>query len=369
VADAQITLTYSRNVGVVAIATGEQYKSAESALNDAGFRRGEAGVYQLTYTDEAAVRATLAHLPERAEARGMQVTASSRRFIGDTAQDIARCLPGQWDTRVEIYSHPVWQEDLVAYLWDCGELARVVHTDRIPYAATLTDPISGTTLLLVEHPGHQLSYLVDAFVPEPFGEGFDDPHAPRSITVPPFPGRAAQVIIQRYLRAYDRAVHERRIAHVAEALDLIQSEWGSWNELPAAPQPGGAVRVEPPVFTTAVGEFLESAWREFLTVLDHAPALLDQCRPATSAWPQDAEVLDQLAVALLTTLQVREDLNSGVPLSRAEHRAQTRPAIETWLAHSQQFLRQARAASPRPHPTVALPQPPHRLTPGQARHR
>ncbi|MEV7412951.1 hypothetical protein AB0O04_34530 [Streptomyces althioticus] len=93
-ADAQITLTYSRNVGVVAIATGEQYKSAESALNDAGFRRGEAGVYQLTYTDEAAVRATLAHLAERTEARGIQVTASSRRFIGDTAQDIARCLPG-----------------------------------------------------------------------------------------------------------------------------------------------------------------------------------------------------------------------------------------------------------------------------------
>ncbi|MFF9095187.1 hypothetical protein ACF1AX_18895 [Streptomyces sp. NPDC014802] len=234
-ADAQITLTYSRNVGVVAIATGEQYKSAESALNDAGFRRGETGVYQLTYTDEAAVRATLAHLAERAEVRGIQVAASSRRFIGDTAQDIARCLPGQWDTQVEIYSHPVWKEDLVPYLWDCGELARVVHTDRIPYAATLTDPISGTTLLLVEHPGHQLSYLVGAFVPEPFGEGFDDPHAPRSITVPPFPGRAAQVIIQRYLPAYDRAVHERRITHVAEALDLIQSEWGSWNELPAAP--------------------------------------------------------------------------------------------------------------------------------------
>ncbi|MGX1134887.1 hypothetical protein RKD49_007077 [Streptomyces glaucescens] len=368
-ADAQITLAYSRNVGVVALATGEQYKSAEDVLSHAGFRRGESGVYRLAHTDEAAARGTLADLAERAKARGIQMTASSRRFIGDTAQDIARCLPGPWGTQVEVYSHPVWQEDLVPYLWDCGELARVVRTDRIPYAATLTDPISGTTLLLVERPGHQLSYLVGAFAPEPFGEGFDDPHAPRSVTVPPFPGRAAQVITQRYLPAYDRAVQERRIAHVAEALDLIQSEWGSWSELRAATQPDGAVRVDPPVLTTAADEFLDNAWREFLTVLDHAPALLDQCRPATSAWPQDAEVLDQLAVALLTTLQVREDLNSGVPLSRTEHHAQTWPAIETWLAHSQQFLRQARAASPRPRPTVAVPQPPHRLTPGQARHR
>ncbi|MER6031541.1 hypothetical protein [Streptomyces sp. NPDC001851] len=368
-ADAQITLAYSRNTGVVAIATGEQYKSAESALNDAGFHRAEAGVYRLTHADEAAARVTLAHLAERAETRGIQVTASSRRFIGDTAQDIARCLPGQWDTQVEIYSHPVWQDDLVPYLWDCGELARAVRTDRIPYAATLTDPISGTTLLLVERPGHQLGYLIGAFAPEPFGEGYDDPHAPRSVTVPPFPGRAAQAIIQRYLPAYDRAVHERRIAHTAEALDLIQSEWDSWNELRAAAKSGGALRSEHPVFTTAAGEFLDNVWREFLTVLDHGPALLDQCRPATSAWPQDTEVLDQLADALLTAEQVREDQNSGLPLARSEHHARTWPAIESWLAHGHQFLRQARDASPRPRPTAVLPQPPRRLPPGQARHR
>ncbi|OYP14872.1 hypothetical protein CFC35_10450 [Streptomyces sp. FBKL.4005] len=368
-ADAQITLAYSRNTGVVAIATGEQYKSAEGALNDAGFRRGEARVYRVAHADEAAARGALAYLAQRAEARGIQVKASSRRFIGDAAQDIARCLPGQWDTQVEIYSHPVWQEDLVPYLWDSGELARVVRTHRIPYAATLTDPVSGTTLLLIEHLGHQLGYLVGAFAPEPFGEGFDDPYAPRSVTLPPFPGRAAQVITQRYLPAYDRAVHERRISHVAEALDLIQSEWDSWKQLRIATEPGGALGVEPPVFTTAAGGFLDNAWREFLTVLDHAPALLDQCRGATSLWPQDAEVLDQLAAALLTAQQVREDLSRGVPLARAEHHAQTGPAIETWLVHSRRFLRQARAASPRPRPTAVLPQPPRRLPPGQARHR
>ncbi|MET9013908.1 hypothetical protein ABZX74_23765 [Streptomyces olivaceoviridis] len=323
-ADAQITLAYSRNTGVVAIATGEQYKSAERALNDAGFRRGESGVYRVTHADEAAARGALAHLAQRAEARGIQVTVSTLRFIGDAAQDIARCLPGPWETQVEIYSHPVWQEDLVPYLWDSGELARVVRTHRIPYAATLTDPVSGATLLLAERPGHQLGYLVGAFAPDPFGDGFGDPYAPRSVTLPPFPGRAAQVIIQRYLPAYDRAVHERRIAQVAEALDLIQSEWDSWKQLRIATEPGGALGAESPVFTTAADGFLDKAWREFLTVLDHAPALLDQCRPATSLWPQDAEVLDQLAAALLTAQQVREDLSRGVPLARVEHHAQNR---------------------------------------------
>ncbi|MFE0087668.1 hypothetical protein [Streptomyces sp. NPDC058991] len=41
------------------------------------------------------------------------------------------------------------------WLWDSGELGRAVQSARIPHAATLTDT-SGTTLLLVERPGHQL---------------------------------------------------------------------------------------------------------------------------------------------------------------------------------------------------------------------
>ncbi|ALO97737.1 hypothetical protein SHL15_6705 [Streptomyces hygroscopicus subsp. limoneus] len=124
--------------------------------------------------------------------------------------------------------------------------------------------------------------------------------------------------------------------------------------------------VEPPVFTTAAAEFLDNASREFLTVLDQAPPLLDQCCPATSAWPQDAEVLAQLAAALLTAQQVRGNLNNGLPLACSKHHAQTWSAIETWLAHGHQFLRQARAAFPRPRPTAVLPQLPRRLPPGQA---
>ncbi|MFB7325159.1 hypothetical protein [Streptomyces sp. NPDC056190] len=97
------------------------------------------------------------------------------------------------------------------WLWDSGELTHVVQSERIPYAATLTDT-AGTTLLLVERPGHQPDYLVGAFAPEPFEEGYGDPHAPRSITLPPSAGRAARTIADRFLPAYERAVHTRRTA-------------------------------------------------------------------------------------------------------------------------------------------------------------
>src|SRR5690606_13611222 len=71
-------------------------------------------------------------------------TQSSRQFIGDAARDLARLLPGQWHTSIEIYSHPAWQEDLVPWIWDSGELGRILQNERVPYAATLTDTVQGT---------------------------------------------------------------------------------------------------------------------------------------------------------------------------------------------------------------------------------
>ncbi|GHH29531.1 hypothetical protein [Streptomyces rubradiris] len=361
-ADAQITLTYSRNIGVVAIATGKHYESAEKVLGATGFRRGEAGTYHVSDADEAAAKKALARLVQRAQASGIEVTASSRRFIGDAARDIARLLPGQWNTQVEIYAHPVWQEDLLPYLWDNGDLAHAVRTARIPYAATLTNRATATILLLAERPG-RLGYLVGALAPAAFGEVDGDPHAPRSITVGPFPGPAAQAITERYLPAYEQAVHERRITMVAEALGIIQSELDPRREPRTATGAEGALPEQSRQCAPAGDAFLDRAWREFLTVVDHAPVLLDRCRPAASAWPQDAEALDQLAAALLAAEQVRDDLTRGVPLSRADHHQRTWPVIATWLTHSDSFLRQARAAAPSPPPAPALPAPPPRALP------
>ncbi|MFI9423396.1 hypothetical protein ACIG54_07495 [Streptomyces achromogenes] len=362
-ADAQVTLTYSRNIGVVAIATGKHYESAEKVLSATGFRRGEAGTYHVSDRDEAATREALAHLVRSARASGVEVAASSRRFIGDAARDIARLLPGQWDTQVEIYAHPVWQEDLLPYLWDSGELADTVRTARIPYAATLTNRATDTTLLLAERPDHRLGYLVGAFAPEAFGEVDGDPHTPRSIIVLPLPGPAAQAITERYLPAYERAVHERRITMVAEALGLIRSELDARHELCALSGAEDLLLAGLGSSATEAGVFLDRAWREFLTVVYHAPVLLDRCRPQASPWPQDAEALGRLAAALLTAQEICDDLNTGAVLSDDEHHQRSWPVIATWLTHSASFLRQARAAAPSPPPAPAPPSPPPRALP------
>ncbi|MFE9905046.1 hypothetical protein [Streptomyces achromogenes] len=369
-ADAQITLTYSRNIGVVAIATGKHYESAEKVLSATGFRRGEGGTYHVSDADEAATREALARLVRSARASGIEVAASSRRFIGDAARDIARLLPGQWDTQVEIYAHPVWQEDLLPYLWASGDLAHAVRAARIPYAATLTNRATDTTLLLAERPAHQLGYLVGAFAPEAFGEVDGDPHTPRSIVVLPLPGPAAQAITERYLPAYERAVHERRITMVAEALGLIRSELDARDELRGLSGADGVPPADLGSSAPAAGAFLDRAWREFLTVVHHAPVLLDRCRPQASPWPQDAEALGRLAAALLTAQEICDNLNTGAVLSDDEHHQRSWPLIATWLTHSNSFLRQARAAAPSPPPAPALPPPPpHALPVDEPAHR
>ncbi|MER0445786.1 hypothetical protein ABR738_14650 [Streptomyces sp. Edi4] len=353
-ADARITLSYSRDAGIVAIASGEHYPWAHTALEETGFRRGEAGVYHLPAD---ASRATVADLVRCAERHRTSVSTSSRRFIGDAARDMARLLPGQWDTTVEIYSHPVWQEDLVPWIWDSGELGRALQTERIPYAATLADPVSGTTLLLVERPGHQLDYLVGAFVPEGLEEGYGDPHAPRSIVLPPFPGRAAQAVADRYLPSYEQAVHARHAAAIATVLQRIGSERETWEAMVASGRYSDASPLNVNALGAATEEFLDQSWRSFVTVVDRAPALLNRCRPASSPWPQDAAALTRLATALTDAEGLRKELLCGGPLRPQERNARAWPAIETWLADGEAFLRQARVSAPHRRPALAVSAP------------
>ncbi|MFH9612836.1 hypothetical protein ACH4MM_03545 [Streptomyces pratensis] len=314
-ADAQITLSYSRDAGIVAIASGEQYAWAQTTLKETGFRRDDHGVYHLP---EGASTATVADLVRCAERHRTSVSTSSRRFIGDTARDIARLLPGRWSATVQIYSHPVWQEDLVPWVWDCGELGRALQSERIPCAATLTDTVHGTTLLLAERPGHQLHYLLGAFAPGGLEEGYGDPHAPRSIVLPPFPGHAAQAVANRYLPSYEQAVHARRTGAIAAALQLIGSEYTAWQAVVAANRHSGTTPPSVNALGVAAEEFFDRSWRSFLTVVDHAPPLLDQCRPASSPWPQDASALSRLADAVDDAEALREELVCSGPLPRQE---------------------------------------------------
>ncbi|WP_268982605.1 hypothetical protein [Streptomyces sp. HF10] len=44
----------------------------------------------------------MVNLLKRAKRHRTSVNMSSRRFIGDAARDLARLLPGQWHTSVEV---------------------------------------------------------------------------------------------------------------------------------------------------------------------------------------------------------------------------------------------------------------------------
>ncbi|GGQ83355.1 hypothetical protein [Streptomyces asoensis] len=153
--EAQIILAHSRESGIVAIASGERFAWAHTALAESGFQRDDEGVWHLPADG---TQTTVVDLVTCAKRHRTRVHTSIRRFIGDAARDLARLLPGQWHASVEIYSHPAWQEDLVPWIWDSGELGRAVQTERIPYAALLTDAVQRTALLFIERPGRQLDY-------------------------------------------------------------------------------------------------------------------------------------------------------------------------------------------------------------------
>jgi len=118
--------------------------------------------------------------------------------------------------------------------------------------------------------------------------------------------------------------------------------------------------------------FADHAWLSFRDVLQHAPLLLSRCRPTASPWPQDAPALNRLRDALANSQDAWADFNGlraelhSVPAVLPAHEwsqvrstlgAAVLPAIETWLAGSQAFERQARAAVPHGHVALSAPSP------------
>ncbi|MFJ6017267.1 hypothetical protein [Streptomyces sp. NPDC092952] len=358
-AEAQIVLSQSRESGIVAIASGEQYPWAHTALAKSGFRRDDDGVWHLP---PDGTQTTMADLVQCAKRHHTRVRTSSRRFIGDAARDLARLLPGEWHASVEIYSHPAWQEDLVPWIWDSGELGRALQSERIPYTATLTDTVHGTALLFVERPGHQPGYLVGAFSPQGLEEGYGDPHAPHSIVLPSFPGLAAQLLTDQFLPAYDQAVHARRAAAIAGALGDIRSEHATWQAVDASGRYGDATPVSAADFGAATELFLDHAWRRFRTVIDHAPTLLGRCRPESSPWPDDATALSRLADAMANAAALVDDTVHSGSVPKQERWARAWPAIETWLVEGERFSRQARISAPHQRPALPVAAPALPLT-------
>ncbi|MFD4479423.1 hypothetical protein ACFWPU_25360 [Streptomyces sp. NPDC058471] len=369
---AEIILSTSPTHGLVAIASGENFLQARDAVQEAGFNRLPDGAFAAPLSEAQTTRDTASALVHRAHDHGATITTSPRPYLGDTGQEIAARLPGAWSAKLEIYPRQHWQEDLVGSLWDSGDLLQTMLHDRVPYAVMLNNH-AGTELLLIERPGHASGYLVGAFATEEYDDNWDEPNAPRSITLPAAPDLAARAVAHTFLPNYRRSLHYRRLDTVMTALNRIRPEHETLQAIKESGRfsdgmPLANSRLQPEMERA----FADHAWLSFRDVLQHAPALIARCRPMASPWPQDAAALARLREALANSQDVWAEFNDlrtelySIPATlsarewsqvRSELGAAVLPAIETWLANGETFERQVRAAVPGGHVALSAPSP------------
>ncbi|MFD6989312.1 hypothetical protein [Streptomyces sp. NPDC059943] len=367
---AEIILSTSRTHGLVAIASGEGFNRAQDAVREAGFSPLPGGAFAAP--PEQAASATASALVHRAHEHRASITMSTRPYLGDIGSDIAARLPGDWSATVKTYPRRHWQEDLIGSLWDSGDLLKAVLHDHVPCAVELSNH-AGTELLLIERPGHATGYLVGAFATEDYDDNWEEPNAPRSIVLPAKADRAARAVAHTFLPNYRRALHHRRLDTVMSALNRIRPEHESLHAINTSARsgdgtPGAGSRLQ----AETERAFADHAWLSFHDVLQHAPLLLARCRPTASPWPQDAAALSRLRDALSDSQDTWDEFNAlraelySIPTGlSAQEWSQVRstlgtavlPAIRTWLADSETFERQARAAVPGGHIALSAPNP------------
>ncbi|MBM7167047.1 hypothetical protein JQK87_01130 [Streptomyces sp. G44] len=361
-----IILSASRANGLVAIPYGEEYRRATSALEEAGFHRIHGGAFAAPLADWPATRQMASALVHRAREHGATITTSPRPYLADFGDDLAARLPGTWSAQLELYYHPVVQEDLIGPLWDSGDLLQALLHDPVPAAVVLKNGMD-TELLLIERPGHSSGYLLGAFATEEYDDNWEEPNAPRSIVLPGDPDLAARAVATSFLPSYSRALHQRRLDTVLRALERIRAEYETLQAIKTSGRysdgvPLADARMIPEMERT----FADFAWLSFRDVLEHAPVLLSRCRPAMPPWPQDAAALERLRTAIADSQDTRDEDKalSGVLFSvdgwkqaRSRFGLAALPSIETWLADSEAFERQARAAVPGGRVALAAPSP------------
>ncbi|MFB6951335.1 hypothetical protein ACFCXP_17060 [Streptomyces niveus] len=369
---ADIILSTSRTHGLVGVPSGARFPQAQDALREAGFSPLPGGAFAALPHQTRAARATANALVHHAHEHGASITISSRPYLGDIGSDIAARLPGDWSATVKTYPRRHWQEDLIGSLWDSGDLLKAMLHDHVPCAVELNNH-AGTELLLIERPGHATGYLVGAFATEDYDANWEEPNAPRSIVLPAEVDRAARAVAHTFLPNYRRALYQRRLDTVMSALNRIRPEHEALQTIKASHRPGdGTPHAGSRLHAQMERAFADHAWLSFRDVLQHAPLLLARCRPTASPWPQDAGALSRLRDALADSQNAWEEFNAlraelySIPADlSAQEWSQVRstlgtavlPAIGTWLADSETFERQARAAVPGGHVALSAPSP------------
>ncbi|THA40959.1 hypothetical protein [Streptomyces sp. A1547] len=337
---AQIILAISPADGLVAVPLGEQYRWANTALQlTPGFERRPDGTYALRDVDTAAP--ILRALADTARRHRVHLFGGPRPYLGDYATALADALPGTWTVKVEVYAHPLWQEDLVPLLWDAGELVDCVEHVRIPYAAQLTSG-AGAELLLVERPGSAHEYLLGAFASGTFDDNYADPHAPTSVVLPPDAAHAASLVAGRFLPAYELAVHERLLAAVEVAHGRLEELHATWTAIQQSGRYNDGTLLDPATLGHTEQQYLEESSAEWRRLRPHTAELLTRISPVAGA--EDAASLDRLHQLLHTgadssTWPAPASSRAALPPGAAE-------ALHRWRTDAPALLRQARATRP-----------------------
>lgn len=337
---AQIILALSPADGLVAVPLGEQYRWANTALQlTPGFERRPDGTYVLRDVDTAAP--ILRALADTARRHRVHLFGGPRPYLGDYATALADGLPGTWTVKVEVYAHPVWQEDLVPLLWDAGELIDSVEHIRIPYAAQLING-AGTELLLVERPGSAHEYLLGAFASSTFDDNYADPHAPTSVVLPSDAAHAASLVTGTFLPSYEQAVHERLLAAVETAHGRLEELHATLTAIQQSGRHSDGIRLDSATLGHTEQQYLEEGSVEWRRLHPHAAALLSRMRPVEGA--EDSASLDRLHQLL------HPDAASSTWPAPASSRAALPPGtaetLRRWRTDAPALLRQARATRP-----------------------
>ncbi|WP_435217575.1 hypothetical protein [Streptomyces sp. bgisy034] len=368
----QVILSTSRTHGLTAVPYGEEHLRASRALEEAGFHRIPGGAFAAPLSDTATARQLASALVHRAHEHGATVTTSPRPYLADFGEDFAARLPGTWSAKTELLYHPRVQEDFINPLWDSGDLIQAMIHAHVPSAVVLKNG-AGTELLLIERPGHSSGYLLGAFATEEYDDNWEEPNAPRSIVLPAEPDLAARAVTTTFLPAYSRALHNRHLDTFIRALDHIRAEHQTLKAVRASGRfSDGVPLAKSRLVSEMERAFADHAWLSFREVLEHAPVLLPRCRPAATPWPQDSAALARLRDALADSQDTWQEYNGfrtdlySIPRTLPAHEwsqirsrlgAAVLPAIETWLADSEAFERQARAAVPGGRAALSAPTP------------
>ncbi|WP_406220706.1 hypothetical protein [Streptomyces decoyicus] len=372
-----IYLCYSASRGVTAFTSGRNYRWASTALKEAGFIGLSDGTYCVPPFAPDATRKALLALTRLARTHRAAINTLDRPFLGDVAARVAQSLPGDWSSEIVVHSVPVWQQDHLDWLWDHGVLAHALITERVPYAALLTN---GTDeLLMIERPGHE-QLLIGACLPTDFNRRFLDnrhfsktPYAPNSICIPTQPLLAAQAITAQLLPRYAHAVHRLRTDLVSDALLAGQKALDAWDAISDSLADEQGWPLDDETYGLRVQRRDAGVWDQFEVFVNHGRALIDRVTKHLDELPD--QIPRGPAERLLSAMSgVLECGNSAIAsweedISRlgdhyppeafeyavAERNADAWDAMVTWLAHGPGFIGLARTAAPSPPSSLPAP--------------